>query len=72
MGIKNCNYSIFIRLQKEQQIERTNKNSIKTCEKTLPETKSQISPLKNCSIKHSKANNVDVVYDLSFVRIGNK
>ena len=33
MGIKNSRYSIFKRLQKEQQID--NKNSVKFCRKTL-------------------------------------
>ena len=28
----------IVRLQKEQQIETTNKNSVKTCENKLPKT----------------------------------
>ena len=32
MGFKNCRYSIFMRLEKEQQID--NKKSVQFCQKT--------------------------------------
>ena len=36
----------FMRLEKEQQIESTNKNSIETCEKMLSKLENHIWPLK--------------------------
>ena len=57
-----------MRLQKEQQIETTTKNSLKTCEKMLSKPSSQILSHNICLSKHSSTAK-NVVCKLSLMGI---
>ena len=60
-----------MRLQKYQQKETTNKNSIKTCDKTLLKQSSHNFALKKCS-NEAFSNAIDILCPLSLMKIDNK
>ena len=70
MGIKNCRYSIFMRLQKEQQIDNKQK-TVKFCQKTLSKSHSHTLALKICLTAPSSSTD-DVLCDLSLMKPGNQ